>query len=116
MADIPAFLDQASDKFFILSTGHSMNGLDSIVEVNGNNVKMTQPIEDIVLDENKVWPATSAETDRLLEIRTSARPLQNSAGGVPPTPRCRRCGSAMVCVRRRRGRGRRRDRRGRDSG
>jgi hypothetical protein len=51
MAGFPAFLDQAADKFFILSTGHSMTGLDSIVEVNGNNVKMTHPIEDIVFDE-----------------------------------------------------------------
>ena len=51
MAGFPAFLDQAADKFFILSTGHSMTGLDSIVEVNGNNVKMTRPIEDIVFDE-----------------------------------------------------------------
>jgi hypothetical protein len=28
-----------------------MTGLDSIVEVNGSTVKMTHPIEDIVLDE-----------------------------------------------------------------
>ena len=51
MAGFRAFLDQAADKFFILSTGHSMTGLDSIVEVNGNNMKMTHPIEDIVFDE-----------------------------------------------------------------
>ena len=51
MAGFPAFLDQAADKFFILSTGHSMTGLDSIVEVNGNNMKMTHPIEEIVFDE-----------------------------------------------------------------
>ncbi|MGY4652914.1 hypothetical protein ACVWWN_006710 [Mycobacterium sp. URHB0021] len=30
MAGFPAFLDQAADKFFILSTGHSTNGLDAI--------------------------------------------------------------------------------------
>jgi hypothetical protein len=39
------FLDQAADKFFILSTGHSTTGLDVIVEITGNNVKMTRPIE-----------------------------------------------------------------------
>ena len=51
MAGFPAFLDQAADKFFILSTGHSTTGLDAIVEVTGNNVKMTRPIEDLVFDE-----------------------------------------------------------------
>jgi endonuclease YncB( thermonuclease family) len=51
MAGFPAFLDQAADKFFILSTGHSTNGLDAVVEVTGNNVKMTRPIEDLVFDE-----------------------------------------------------------------
>jgi len=51
MAGFPAFLDQAADKFFILSTGHSTTGLDVIVEVNGSNVKMTHPIEDLVFDE-----------------------------------------------------------------
>jgi endonuclease YncB( thermonuclease family) len=47
MAGFPAFLDQAADKFFILSTGHSTTGLDAVVEVAGNNVKMTRPIEDL---------------------------------------------------------------------
>src|SRR6185295_10488908 len=51
MAGFPAFLDQAADKFFILSTGHSTTGLDAVVEVTGNNVKMTRPIEDLVFDE-----------------------------------------------------------------
>ena len=51
MAGFPAFLDQAADKFFILSTGHSTTGLDVVVEVDGNNVKMTRPIEDLVFDE-----------------------------------------------------------------
>ena len=51
MAGFPAFLDQAADKFFILSTGHSTTGLDAVVEVDGNKVKMTQPIEDLVFDE-----------------------------------------------------------------
>ena len=46
MTGFPAFLDQAADKFFILSTGHSTTGLDAVVEVTGNNVKMTRPIED----------------------------------------------------------------------
>jgi hypothetical protein len=45
------FLDQAADKFFTLSTGHSTTGLDVIVEMTGNNVKMTRPIEDLVFDE-----------------------------------------------------------------
>ena len=40
-----SFLDQPADKFFILSTGPSTNGLDAVVEVTGNNVKMTRPIE-----------------------------------------------------------------------
>jgi hypothetical protein len=51
MAGFPAFLDQAAVKFFILSTGHSTIGLDAVVEVNGNNVRMTRPIEDLLFDE-----------------------------------------------------------------
>ena len=51
MAGFPAFLDQAADKFFILYTGHSTTGLDAVVEVNGNDVRMTRPIEDLVFDE-----------------------------------------------------------------
>jgi endonuclease YncB( thermonuclease family) len=51
MAGFRAFLDQAADKFFILSTGHSTTGLDAVVEVTGNSVKMTRPIEDLVFDE-----------------------------------------------------------------
>jgi hypothetical protein len=51
MAGFPAFLDQAADKFFILSTGHSTTGLDAVVEVTGDEVKMTRPIEDLVFDE-----------------------------------------------------------------
>ena len=61
-AGFPAFLDQAADKFFIFSTGHSMTGLDSIVEVNGNNVKMTHLIEDIVFDEIGYSPRLSGST------------------------------------------------------
>ena len=33
MIGFPAFLDQAADKFFVLSTGHSTIGLDAIVEI-----------------------------------------------------------------------------------
>ena len=51
MAGFPGFLDHAADKFFILSTGHSTTCLDAIVEVTDNNVKMTRPIEDLVVDE-----------------------------------------------------------------
>ena len=40
-----------ADKFFILSTGHSTTGLDVIVEITGNNVKMTRPIDDLVFYE-----------------------------------------------------------------
>ena len=43
--------NQAADKFFIVSTGHSTTGLDVIVEITGNNVKMTRPIEDLVFYE-----------------------------------------------------------------
>ena len=51
MAGFRPFLDQAADKFFILSTGHSTTGLDAVVEVKGDEVKMTRPIEDLVFDE-----------------------------------------------------------------
>lgn len=51
LAGFPAFLDQAADKFFILSTGHSTTGLDEVVEVDGQTVRMTRAIEDLVFDE-----------------------------------------------------------------
>jgi hypothetical protein len=35
VAGFPAFLGQAADKYFVLSTGHSTTGLDAIVEVAG---------------------------------------------------------------------------------
>jgi hypothetical protein len=48
----PAFSSiRPADKFFILSAGHSTTGLDVIVEITGNNVKMTRPIEDLVFYE-----------------------------------------------------------------
>ena len=55
MAGFPAFLDQAADKFFVLSTGHSATGLDAVVEVTGNNVRMTRPIEDLVSTRSDGW-------------------------------------------------------------
>jgi hypothetical protein len=63
MAGFPAFLDQAADKFFILSTGHSITGLDAVVEVTGNTVKMTRPIEDLVCDEKYSCYRVSASRD-----------------------------------------------------
>jgi endonuclease YncB( thermonuclease family) len=51
LAGFPAFLDQAGDRFFILSTGHSTTGLDAIVKVDGDVVQMTHPPEDLVFDE-----------------------------------------------------------------
>ncbi|MFF4160661.1 hypothetical protein [Streptomyces sp. NPDC001678] len=38
--------------FRILSTGHFSTGLDLIVEVpNGQSIRMTHPVEDLVFDE-----------------------------------------------------------------
>jgi endonuclease YncB( thermonuclease family) len=51
LAGFPAFLDQAADRFFILSTGHSTTGIDQVVEVDGDTVRMTHPPEDLVFDE-----------------------------------------------------------------
>ena len=52
LAGLPAFLAQAADKFFILSTGHSTTGLDAIGEVTGNTVRLTHSPTDLVFDEN----------------------------------------------------------------
>jgi endonuclease YncB( thermonuclease family) len=52
LTGFPAFLDQRQDKFVILSTGHFSTGLDLIVDVtNGNQIRMTRPVEDLVFDE-----------------------------------------------------------------
>jgi endonuclease YncB( thermonuclease family) len=51
LAGFRDYLDQAADKFFILSTGHSTTGLDEVVDVTGNTFRLTKPIEDLVFDE-----------------------------------------------------------------
>ena len=52
LAGFRAFLAQARDKFFILSTGHSTTGLDLITEVvGGDTVRMTHAATDLVFDE-----------------------------------------------------------------
>ncbi|MEU0404591.1 nuclease [Streptomyces sp. NPDC006197] len=51
LAGFPAFLDAAADKYWILSTGQSPTGLDTVVDVNGSKVKMTRPPEDLVFEE-----------------------------------------------------------------
>lgn len=47
----PAFLAQAADRFFILSTGHSTTGLDAITVIDGRTVRLTHPPTDLVFDE-----------------------------------------------------------------
>ena len=42
LVGLPAFLAQARDRFFILSTGHSTTGLDAIVEVTADTVLLTR--------------------------------------------------------------------------
>jgi hypothetical protein len=51
LAGFPAFLDQAAKSFFILSTGQSTTGLDAVVGVTGDTVRMTHRIEELVFDE-----------------------------------------------------------------
>ncbi|NKX90135.1 nuclease [Nocardia coubleae] len=48
----PAFLAQAADRFFIISTGHSTTGLDAITVIDGSTVRLTHPPTDLVFDEN----------------------------------------------------------------
>ncbi|MGI5423160.1 thermonuclease family protein [Streptomyces sp. CA-179760] len=52
LTGFPAFLDQAADEFWIISTGHSTTGLDTIVEIIDSKVRMTHPPEDLVFVEN----------------------------------------------------------------
>ncbi len=51
LAGFPAFLAQAEDRYFILSTGHSTTGLDTITVVDGDTVRLTHPPTDLVFDE-----------------------------------------------------------------
>ena len=51
LTGFPAFLDQAADRFFILSTGHCTTGLDEVVAVQQDTLRLTHPIEDLVFDE-----------------------------------------------------------------
>lgn len=52
LTGFPAFLDQAADKFWIISTSHPTTGLDEVVEVIDSKVRMTHPPEDLVFVEN----------------------------------------------------------------
>lgn len=45
------YLAQRQDRSFILSTGHSTTGLDFVVSVTGQTVKLTYQPEDLVFDE-----------------------------------------------------------------
>lgn len=47
LAGFSAYLATRDDRLFILSTGHA-TGFDFVVEVNGQNVRMTRPPEDLV--------------------------------------------------------------------
>ncbi|MGW0176450.1 thermonuclease family protein [Rhodococcus sp. NPDC003322] len=51
LAGFASFLSQAQDKFFVLSTGHSTTGLDAIVDVQADTVRLTHPPTDLVFDE-----------------------------------------------------------------
>ena len=52
LACFPAFLAGVQDRYSILSTGERCAGLHRIVEVtDGQTVKMTHPVEDLVFDE-----------------------------------------------------------------
>ncbi|PSJ30498.1 nuclease [Streptosporangium nondiastaticum] len=52
LTGFPVFLASKADRYFILSTGHSTTGLDFVIEVtNGQTVRMTHPVEDLVFDE-----------------------------------------------------------------
>lgn len=51
LAGFAAFLEQAKDKLFILPTGHSTTGLDTITVVEGDTVHLTYAPTDLVFDE-----------------------------------------------------------------
>ncbi|MEU8527534.1 nuclease [Streptomyces sp. NPDC048629] len=51
LSGFPAFLDQAQDKFWILSTGQFTTGLDAVVEVMDSKVRMTHASEDLVFED-----------------------------------------------------------------
>ncbi|WP_225800252.1 thermonuclease family protein [Streptomyces sp. NK15101] len=52
LTGFPAFLDEAADEFWIISTSHPTTGLDAVVEVIDGKVRMTHPPEDLVFVEN----------------------------------------------------------------
>lgn len=52
-AGFPRLPDQNAGRVFILLTGHSTTGLDRIVQIDGDTVRMTHPSEHLVLDEKQ---------------------------------------------------------------
>ncbi|MFF3201035.1 thermonuclease family protein [Streptomyces sp. NPDC002962] len=52
LTGFPAFLDQAADEFWIISTSHPTTGLNEVVDVIDSKVRMTRPPEDLVFIEN----------------------------------------------------------------
>ena len=44
------FLDAKNDAFTIISKGHFTSGLDSIVDVQGTRVRLTEPPENLMFE------------------------------------------------------------------
>jgi endonuclease YncB( thermonuclease family) len=45
------YLAQRADEYFILSAGHPTTGLDLVVKVTGQTLKLTRPYEDLLFEE-----------------------------------------------------------------
>jgi endonuclease YncB( thermonuclease family) len=51
LAGFSGYLAQRADRYTILSTGHPTTGLDLVVKVNGQTLKLTRPYEDLMFEE-----------------------------------------------------------------
>lgn len=51
LSGFPAYLAQRADRYIILSTGHPTTGLDLVVKVTGQTLKLTRPYEDLLFED-----------------------------------------------------------------
>jgi len=51
LAGFPDYLAQRADRYIVLSTGHATTGLDLVVKVTGQTLKLTRPYEDLLFEE-----------------------------------------------------------------
>ena len=55
LTGFPAFLKAKRDRLMLLPEGHT-TGLDNLLELRGQHLRLTRPVEDLIFDEHMSAP------------------------------------------------------------